>query len=255
VTPFFNSVSTLSSCIESVLAQSYTDFEYVILDNASTDGSSDLARAHPSVGVVGARRIIDGAAVDPLQSIDIPTVTSGREMARRVLLDEIYPLGSPTSVMYRADLVRSSPEFYDERQFLNDVDTALELLRHSDFGFCPQVLTFTRRDSESTFGRVLAYQPTLLNQYVTLRRRAGQFFSPDEAQVALDSVGRAYYETVLRTLFRSDRAAFLRFHSETLRDAGLTWDYRRALGTALSMGLRAAWKRLRSLTPTSIDRA
>jgi len=43
VTPFFNTASYLTQCIESVLAQSYSDFEYILMDNCSTDGSSEIA--------------------------------------------------------------------------------------------------------------------------------------------------------------------------------------------------------------------
>jgi glycosyltransferase involved in cell wall biosynthesis len=36
----------LAQCIESVLAQSYTNFEYILLDNCSTDGSSEIAERY-----------------------------------------------------------------------------------------------------------------------------------------------------------------------------------------------------------------
>ncbi len=43
VTPFYNTQAYLAECIESVLAQTYGNFEYVLLDNHSTDGSADIA--------------------------------------------------------------------------------------------------------------------------------------------------------------------------------------------------------------------
>lgn len=46
VTPFFNTAAYLAECIESVLAQTYADFEYILLDNCSTDGSSEIAAAY-----------------------------------------------------------------------------------------------------------------------------------------------------------------------------------------------------------------
>ena len=46
VTPFFNTASYLGECIESVLAQSYTHFEYVLVDNCSNDGSGEIAATY-----------------------------------------------------------------------------------------------------------------------------------------------------------------------------------------------------------------
>src|SRR5262249_695876 len=43
VTPFYNTAPYLAECIDSVLTQSHGDFEYVLCDNHSTDGSSDIA--------------------------------------------------------------------------------------------------------------------------------------------------------------------------------------------------------------------
>lgn len=43
VTPFHNTSRYLSECIHSVLGQTYKTFEYILYDNASTDGSSRIA--------------------------------------------------------------------------------------------------------------------------------------------------------------------------------------------------------------------
>lgn len=46
VTPFFNTAPYLAQCIESVLAQSYENFEYILMDNCSTDGSCEIAASY-----------------------------------------------------------------------------------------------------------------------------------------------------------------------------------------------------------------
>lgn len=46
VTPVYNGADYLRQCIESVIAQSYTNWEYVILDNASTDGTRQIAEEY-----------------------------------------------------------------------------------------------------------------------------------------------------------------------------------------------------------------
>ena len=46
VTPFYNTAPYLAQCIESVLAQSYPEFEYILVDNCSTDGSTEIAESY-----------------------------------------------------------------------------------------------------------------------------------------------------------------------------------------------------------------
>ena len=43
VTPFYNTKDYLGECIESVLAQSHSNFEYLLVNNMSTDGSREIA--------------------------------------------------------------------------------------------------------------------------------------------------------------------------------------------------------------------
>jgi glycosyltransferase involved in cell wall biosynthesis len=46
VTPFYNTAPYLAQCIESVLAQTYPHFEYILVDNCSTDGSGEIAESY-----------------------------------------------------------------------------------------------------------------------------------------------------------------------------------------------------------------
>ena len=43
VTPVYNGGKFLRECIESVLSQTYQNFEYIILNNSSTDDTLEIA--------------------------------------------------------------------------------------------------------------------------------------------------------------------------------------------------------------------
>jgi glycosyltransferase involved in cell wall biosynthesis len=46
VTPVYNGEAYLAECIESVLGQTYKNWEYIILDNCSTDATNEIARRY-----------------------------------------------------------------------------------------------------------------------------------------------------------------------------------------------------------------
>ena len=47
VTPTFNGATTLRETIESVLAQDYQNWEHIVFDGGSVDGTLDLLRSYP----------------------------------------------------------------------------------------------------------------------------------------------------------------------------------------------------------------
>lgn len=46
VTPFYNTAAFLAECIESVLLQTYQNWEYILVNNSSTDGSREIAEQY-----------------------------------------------------------------------------------------------------------------------------------------------------------------------------------------------------------------
>ena len=44
--PFYNSEAFLKPCIDSVLRQTFTDFELILLNDGSTDGSERIVKEY-----------------------------------------------------------------------------------------------------------------------------------------------------------------------------------------------------------------
>ncbi len=47
VIPVYNREKYIGAAIESVLAQTFTDFEILVIDDGSTDGSREVVRSYP----------------------------------------------------------------------------------------------------------------------------------------------------------------------------------------------------------------
>ncbi len=67
VTPVYNGAEFIRECIESVLAQTYENWEYVVVDNCSTDSTLEIAREYeardPRIRV-----LTPAMFVDPIES-------------------------------------------------------------------------------------------------------------------------------------------------------------------------------------------
>jgi glycosyltransferase involved in cell wall biosynthesis len=106
----------------------------------------EVAEANPSVGLIGSYQL-SGAYVR-WQGFDYPgAVISGRELCRRDFLgrDRTFGFGSPTSLTYRADLVRKSKAFYPNPSPHADTSACYKCLSEADFGFVHQVLSYGRK--------------------------------------------------------------------------------------------------------------
>jgi glycosyltransferase involved in cell wall biosynthesis len=279
ITPFYNTERYLAECIQSVLAQSYTNFEYVLMNNQSTDSSRaiaerfakndprirlldtatfvgqvqnfegalrcmspesryckmvladdwlfpecveqmvTLAEANPTVGIVSAYRLFG----DRVSGEGLPvwsTVVSGREAARRIIVDNLYITGSPTSILVRADLVRSAQPFYPEGWIQEDTEACFRILAEHDLGFIHQVLTFSRKDDESTLGEIIRLGPGPLRRFMFAKVYGPRFLSDREAQQHLGRVTDFYGQFLAKSLFQFKGKDFWDFQRRGLRVAG-----------------------------------
>jgi glycosyltransferase involved in cell wall biosynthesis len=285
VTPFYNTQAYLAECIESVLRQSYQNWEYILVDNFSTDGSGeiaaryaaefpakirvvrppsflpqvqnynfalssissgskyckmvqaddwifpeciremvDVAESHPSVGIVSAYEL-EGRHVS-LDGLPYPSAeVSGRDACRLFFLRRLYLFGSPNSLLYRSDLVRSRKPFYDERLApFEDGQVCFDLLKSSNLGFVHQVLTFSRRDNESISNRIRPYNYLALFRLQAVVLYAREFLTPFEYKLCLQDAERQYFLFLGKSALKRKPAAFWEFHRKGLAVIGYKLD-------------------------------
>ena len=294
LTPVFNGDPFLAECIESVLAQTYKNFEYIIVDNCSKDASLEIARKyagtdarirvhsnqkfvgvienhniafglmssaakyckvvsaddfifpeyiermvnlaekHPSVGIVGSYQL-SGSWIRWQGFEYRRDLIPGIEMCRRVFLggERTFGFGSPTSLMYRADLVRRSGAFYPNSSAEADTSACFKHLKECDFGFVHQVLSYERThpDTQST-------KSAQLNRY------AGSYLRD------LIEYGPAYLtEGELSRRIKEQLDDYHRFLAGNLlrRRGREFWEYHRARLQALGYGIRP-WMLLKAGT-------
>ncbi len=192
----------------------------------------EVGEAHPSVGVISAYRVDE----DHVNLDVIPyetTFISGKDLCRRRLLGQPDLFGSPSSLMLRADLVRGRERFYNEDNLHADSEVCLDLLRHVDFGFVHQVLTYTRRHNEAVTASARKLNTHKASHYVHLVKYGRYFLSEPEYARQSKRARRMYYRFLAEEYLQS----LLDRHSHNQRDA--FWGYHRAqlkgLGQALSI--------------------
>jgi glycosyltransferase involved in cell wall biosynthesis len=297
ITPVYNGAEYLAGCIESVLAQTYQNWDYTIVNNCSTDESLEIAQKYasqnpririhnnsqflrvipnhnhalrqispaskyckvvfaddwiypeciermvglaeknPSVGIVGAYGL-QGHEV-AWAGLEYPgnwngseypsTIVTGRELARRRFLGpqtyaraRLYVFGTATSVLFRSDIVRSQPSFYNEANLHADSEKSHEILKRYDFGFVHQVLTFNRvrPGSLTSFSkRMNTNIAGFLHDVVTF---GPDYLNKEELDFAVKRVLCEYYEFLAgEFLFGWRDKEFWTYHKRKMNEAGV----------------------------------
>jgi glycosyltransferase involved in cell wall biosynthesis len=298
VTPAYNEEEHLSDCVQSVLAQTYSNWDYTIVNNCSTDGTISIAQEfaakdprirflsnpslipaianlnlafrqisplskytkmvladdwifpdclermvalmekHPSIGIVGAYGLADRLVLwtglpYPSECVD------GRIICRDRLLGAPYVFGSPTSVLFRSDLVRSRDPFYNPGYSQADSETCFELLKHCDFGFVHQVLTFSRDDRPNS--RLQESRKLNTGAAGTLHELVvfgPHYLTHDEYLDCFKTTMAKYYEFLAAGLVHRRDPQFWDFHRRELKKAGVDFSYFRLAGGAVRKTFR-----------------
>jgi len=288
VTPVYNEEKYLAECIESVLGQTYSNWDYTIVDNRSTDASAAIAERyasldgrirvlrceefvkafpncnralrhispaskyskvvlgddwlfpeclsrmvavaekHPSVGLVSAYALEGERVV----LAGLPYHTSfvrGREACRRTLLEGQYVFGTQTSVLYRADMVRSRDPFYEESNIHADTEVCFALLKSADFGFVHQVLTYTRVRPGSLNAHSLDLQTSWAAILNLLLNYGSIYLTTDEMEHRLAQHVSDYYGYLGKSLLMRRDRTFWEYHTKQLSRSAVGYSRARVI--------------------------
>ena len=286
LTPVYNGAQYLRECIESVLAQTYTNWEYTILNNCSTDGTQaiaeeyakqdkrvrvhrndsllgiivnhnrafrlisphskyckvvsaddwlfpecltkmvSLAEANPSVGLVASYQLSGGGPDWQRWRVrwdEIPypsTIVPGRDVSRVQILDGVYVFGTPTSLLYRSDLVRKQDSFYPNSTAEADTSACYQCLQESNFGFVHQVLSYER-----IHGKQMSEESRTLNAYAPSRlgdllKYGPTWLTATEIANRREEIIGDYYRFLAARVFHRPDKAFWTYHKKRFAECG-----------------------------------
>ena len=288
LTPVYNGGKFLEECIQSVLNQNYENWEYVIVDNQSTDNSSEIiqkyasqdsrirvhhneeflpqmenlnhafrqispeskyckvvhaddwlfpdclsemvkvAEEYPTVGIVSAYRIDsseDKASVE-LDGLPYPSnFNSGKEIARKYLMNGTSYFGSPSSLLIRSDLIRKRDRVYEESFYATDTAACIDLLQESDFGFVHRVLTFTRYHNTSITSTLAKENYAFLQARLYTRLKYGNYYLTEiEHKEAVRRMLNLFYILLSRNAVQNMSVGQFKRQLKILDDFGLKFE-------------------------------
>jgi glycosyltransferase involved in cell wall biosynthesis len=296
LTPVYNGEAYIAECVESVMHQSYANWEYIIVNNCSVDKTLevvtryanqdrririidnasfvdvienhniafsflppdskyckvvsaddwlyreclermvDVAERNPSVGMVSCYTIAN-TSPPLLRQGAMPLrqeVFSGREVCRWHLLGTDV-LGAPTSVFYRADVIRNTRPFFAVAAPSADIHASFSVLQNHDYGFVHQILCFERWHELSVSSKLVAFNSFLVDRIHFVIAYGHTFLTPNECCTRLNQLFSRYYAFLADQAIHSAGPAFWRYHRAKLAALGYPINMLRVAGL---VGLR-----------------
>jgi len=197
-----------------------------------------VAEATPTIGIVGSYQLSGGGRNWRdwcVKWTELPypsTVIQGREVCRRQLLGGPYVFGTPTSLLYRADLVRAAENFYPNSSPHADVSACYKYLQHTDFGFVQQVLSYERIHEHAISTHCRALNTHTSSFLCDLVEYGPQYLTQEEFAIVLENTLTGYYAELAASVFHRQQSDFWKYHVETLANIGRSLSYVR-LGKAV----------------------
>jgi glycosyltransferase involved in cell wall biosynthesis len=283
ITAVYNGENYLAQCIESILAQTYDNWEYIIFNNRSTDATLQIAQKYakedprvqvhtsdnfvglienhnkafrrispvskyckvvcaddwiysqcveelvaiaekyPNVGIVGSYAIRD----DYVRGIGLPlerNMFTGPEVCRLRLLGKDV-IGSPSSLLYRAALIRGEKPFFTGSAPSADIDACFRVLQHSDYGFVHQVLSFERIHKERVSWKLIRYNSFLVDHIQFIMTYGRIYMNADELEKRLKSLLDEYYDYLAACMMNFRWTEYWYYHKTRMKEINIDLDY------------------------------
>jgi len=307
LTPVYNGEPFLRDCIESVIAQTYKNFEYIIVNNCSSDRSLDIAlsyskqdpriqvrsnkefvdiienhntafrlvspsakyckvvsaddglfpdcitrlvetaEAYPSAGFVGCYQI-SGNRIR-WQGFPYPkALLNGRELCRQMLLnndssygladDRSFGFGAPTSLLYRADLVRRTATFFPNASPHADTSACYANLKDCDFAFVYQVLCWERLHAATQSTQSFEINDLSYADLNDIMQYARFYLSSQEYEQKLQQSLNDYYEFMAINIIARRGRTFWDYHKGKFEELGYPMKTSAVLKAVMVRGFR-----------------
>ena len=285
LTPVYNGERYLNECIESVIKQTYSNWEYIIVNNCSTDCTLEIAQyysslddrikihnndtfvdvitnhniafskistqskfckilqaddwlfpeclekmvniaqQHSSIGVVSAYSL-NGLKVSNLGLSYQTTFASGKEIARKKLLDELHLFKSPTSLLIDSKYIRDHMPYYNSNKLNADIEALFNILQNKDFGFVHQILTFVREHEDSMTNKDRKQGHGQLLSHLNLLQKFGSvYLKPNELSMRKKTLMSIYYRNLALATLNHNGKEFWNTQKKELSELGYKLNY------------------------------
>ena len=198
----------------------------------------EVAETYPSAGFVGCYQISENYV--KWQGFPYPgSLLNGRDLCRRMLLsaDSCIGFGAPTSLLYRADLVRITDTFFPNRSPHADTSAIYASLKDCDFGFVHQVLCWERVHEGMRTTQSHEINEALSSSLDDLIQYGRYYLSEQEWRQALRKSLSEYNEFLAVSFIRFREKEFWDYHKCRLQELGYPMN--------TSAIIKAGWAKVR----------
>ena len=197
-----------------------------------------VGEAHPTAAIISSYYLtgphVFGSGIEwPTECVD------GRTASRLHLLDNFCLFGTPTTVMYRADLVAKRQPFYSETSMHEDTELCHEVLAEADLGFVHQVLSFSRLGNEGILTTIDSFEWRRALFYTLLRRFGARYLSAEEFARRFAALRWDYRRFLAESMLIGREPEFWAYHRQALASIGEPFPSKLALAPQIA---RAAIK-------------